>query len=289
MLKDDNEVYLRIHITRAKVPDKELSRNTHHGMKVYHSHNFFEIGYKEFKDKRTYTIDGVKYRYDSNCIVMAPPGKKHLTSREKVSYRFLAECSEELVNEVFLYLGADIEEFKKNFIYYFNDEKMNKIKMLGEEMNTEYMLSKGEKVRKNYRLKILFTEFIAMLLEPDLIVQPEGNEENTIDLITDYLKKNYNKQITLSLLSEKFYINKYVMCRKFKERTGMTVMDFLGQIRNEYACRMLTETKLSVSEIAQRTGYSNVDRFYENFKKRMLVSPMKYRKNSVNNMVDQSN
>tara|TARA_B100000683_G_C12395648_1_gene517462 strand:+ start:740 stop:961 length:222 start_codon:yes stop_codon:yes gene_type:complete len=51
-------------------------------------------------------------------------------------------------------------------------------------------------------------------------------------------------------------------------------------MRMHKAAAMLTNTKLSVSDIAQRVSYQDVSRFGQHFKRQYGLTPLKYRQNS---------
>ena len=49
--------------------------------------------------------------------------------------------------------------------------------------------------------------------------------------IKEYLNTYYSEKITLDDLSDKFYINKYYLAKSFKERYGVSVNNYLLNVR----------------------------------------------------------
>lgn len=66
--------------------------------------------------------------------------------------------------------------------------------------------------------------------------------------------------------------------RRFKEDTGLTPKQFLGRSRVQAGCRALRETDLPIAEIAIDLGYCDQSAFTAQFKKRMGITPARYRR-----------
>lgn len=73
-------------------------------------------------------------------------------------------------------------------------------------------------------------------------------------------------------------ISKYYFCRQFKERTGLTIMNYVLKTRIILAKNELKKTELSISEISQKYGFSSVSYFCRVFKEEERCSPLQYRK-----------
>jgi len=98
-----------------------------------------------------------------------------------------------------------------------------------------------------------------------------------ISEVARYLNTHYTEQIHLEDLSKLFYISPYYLSRLFKEVTGFTVVDYLNLTRIKEAQRLLHETTLSITSIAEMTGFGNFSHFGKTFKKISRVSPRMYR------------
>lgn len=64
----------------------------------------------------------------------------------------------------------------------------------------------------------------------------------------------------------------------FEQVYGITISGYLRRKRMEYACRLLTETKSSIADIAAEAGYSNQGKFGSAFKKYTNKTPLEYRR-----------
>lgn len=99
-----------------------------------------------------------------------------------------------------------------------------------------------------------------------------------------YIEENYNKQITLSELSEILHINQNYLCRLFKGATNSTVMEYINFVRIWKAENLLTTTSDSVLDISMEVGFSSISYFNRVFKKLKNTTPTVYRQYSKNNI-----
>jgi AraC-like DNA-binding protein len=64
--------------------------------------------------------------------------------------------------------------------------------------------------------------------------------------------------------------------RKLKELANQSARDFIRGIRLKQAALMLTEKKLTVSEVAYAAGFGNLSHFSTSFKDFFGMSPTEY-------------
>lgn len=72
------------------------------------------------------------------------------------------------------------------------------------------------------------------------------------------------------------------LCRDFKAFAGTSPQKFLKKCRMDYACRLLENTDLTVSEVAYSCGYSDSAHFMKTFKKTTSRTCTEYRKKAKN-------
>ncbi|GHV00394.1 AraC family transcriptional regulator [Clostridia bacterium] len=96
--------------------------------------------------------------------------------------------------------------------------------------------------------------------------------------IMEYLNDAYGEKITLDHLSELFYMSKISLHKRFVRATGITVMNYLLNLRLVKANQLLTTTSKTIEEISSATGFSSANYFGLIFKSKTGVSPMQYRK-----------
>ena len=64
----------------------------------------------------------------------------------------------------------------------------------------------------------------------------------------------------------------------FRQKSGKTLRSYCNDLKLEDARTMLTDTDLSVTDIAMETGFNDVSYFIYMFRKKYGVSPYKYKK-----------
>lgn len=110
-----------------------------------------------------------------------------------------------------------------------------------------------------------------------LVSRVEGNPSG-IAAVREFLQENYHERITLSLLASRFSLTREHLCRTFTAAYGVSPIHFLNECRHAHACRLLTETDKTVTEIAAATGYSSIHYFSRAFSSAAGISPYEYRR-----------
>ena len=94
----------------------------------------------------------------------------------------------------------------------------------------------------------------------------------------EYISRYIAEDITIDDICDHIHISKYHFCRKFKQTTGFTVMDYVLKTRIVAAQNLLASEAVSVSEAGQRCGFSSSSYFCRVFKAHTGLSPLQYRK-----------
>lgn len=96
---------------------------------------------------------------------------------------------------------------------------------------------------------------------------------NRIDVVYDYVEKNYNCKIKLDDVSTLVSMSNEAFCRFFKKSLNKSFFTFINEYRINLASKMLIETNKQVSQIAYDCGYESLPFFYRQFQKYMNCSP----------------
>ena len=91
-----------------------------------------------------------------------------------------------------------------------------------------------------------------------------------------YLEQNVN----LLDLATRIGVNSKYVSDYLRYHYGETFMSFVNRLRVEESKRLLQEENLSMEEISDMAGYSNVSTFYRNFTKVTGMSPSKFRESA---------
>ena len=99
-----------------------------------------------------------------------------------------------------------------------------------------------------------------------------------IAAIHDYLMNNYREEIELKGLADLVNMKEGSLCRVFKENVGMTIFEYLNKIKIEFACNLLMDADLKISEVCWDSGFNNFSHFNKQFKRITGMTPSEYRK-----------
>ncbi|WP_298484322.1 substrate-binding domain-containing protein [uncultured Maribacter sp.] len=94
------------------------------------------------------------------------------------------------------------------------------------------------------------------------------------EIITDNLD---NSKFSVENLAGALNISRVQLYRKTKAIIGVTISDYIQNMRLEKAKNLLQETQLTISEIAYATGFSSPNYFSTSFKNKFGKSPKEYR------------
>ncbi|MBP3370710.1 MAG: helix-turn-helix domain-containing protein [Clostridia bacterium] len=93
----------------------------------------------------------------------------------------------------------------------------------------------------------------------------------------DFIRKNFGSRLTLDMIAKSIYIDKYALCREFKQATGQTVIEYINSYRTQIAATMISGGA-TVFEAARACGFENMSFFTKTFKRYMETLPSNYKK-----------
>ena len=73
-------------------------------------------------------------------------------------------------------------------------------------------------------------------------------------------------------------LSPYYLSRLFKRVTGQSIVDYINNRRIEAAQKLLETTELSISAVAEQTGFASAAHFRRVFHEVMGTGPLQYRK-----------
>ena len=117
----------------------------------------------------------------------------------------------------------------------------------------------------------------------DIIIKDPVPKQNLIEQITIYVDKNIvNPNLFASTIAEQFNISESTVYRLFRNEHGKSLGVYIEQKRMECARHFLENNNLSVKEIANNCGYTNINTFYKIFKRFYKVAPSSFIKGIIN-------
>ena len=111
----------------------------------------------------------------------------------------------------------------------------------------------------------------------DLEYSRRKKTNQRINRISTYIDENYMDQIRLQDIAEQEKITITHLSHIIKENFGMSFQEYVKDKRLECAIRLIEDSSLSLSEISQMSGFSELKYMTKAFKDAFHVSPKEYR------------
>lgn len=256
-----------------------------------HSHNFIEIAYVSagkgihiIGDKE-YTVtkgDLFIINYDVPHEFRSTPESKIVISNCIFRPQFIdkslmrSRCFTDICH-IFLFNSLFEGEFPGNDIKLLGKDH-SEIEDIYEKMYSEY-------TEKPYGyIEILRAYVVELLVKifrlyrqnetPERRVQNKAYFDDTIQ----FMKKHYNQDIKLEELAAMTFLSRNYFCAFFKECSGVTVSEYIQNLRIEEACKLLAQNNLRIIDIAEKVGYKDLKFFNKLFKKITGKTPREYKK-----------
>ena len=107
-------------------------------------------------------------------------------------------------------------------------------------------------------------------------------ESNNIAAIVQLIKHRIESDLTydetLEDIAAQFHLSRYYLAHCYKQITGYSIKNYRMLCRIAASRELLASTVLSVSEICERVGFSDMSNFSRYFKKEEGMSPLQYRR-----------
>jgi AraC-like DNA-binding protein len=100
-----------------------------------------------------------------------------------------------------------------------------------------------------------------------------------MDKVYNYVMEHFSEEIMLEDIAYIANLTPTAFCKFFKTKTNNTFSNFVNEIRIAFACKLLCDDNLSISQISFNCGFNNLTSFNKNFKQYTKMVPSIYRAN----------
>ncbi len=261
----------------------------------WHYHNNFEI---------TFITEGFGKRIVADSIVEFQPGDlvfigsnlPHVWIADKET-RMLSARSLEMV---FLQFTSDVVSpqllILPEFKYISKAIALSErgIQIVGQTLNDVSEIMLQLPYLKSFDRMLHFFKLMDIIGRSETNIQLASKEylnmrfttgNKRIAAIHEYLMNNYRENVNLQRIAELVNMAEGSLCRFFKMNMGMTVFEYLNQLKVELACKLLMDRDLSIMEVCLDSGFNNLSHFNKQFRKVNSMPPSEYR----NRFIDPNN
>lgn len=108
------------------------------------------------------------------------------------------------------------------------------------------------------------------------------NETDRMSRVYEYILKNYRKKINQNELADLLCMTPTSFSRYFTTVNNKNFARFISELRIKHACKLLTETDMSIATVAEKSGFKTLSNFNKQFKEEMKAKPSDYRHQFLN-------
>lgn len=232
-----------------------------------HRHDYLEIYLLE-EGQRDHWSGGEVHRIRAPETVTFPPADEHFSySPPGIPFRRVvvyARPESVLYPHVLEAVSSSARVFRPTGV------GLGTVRALVDQMlHTQEML--GE--RSQDELRLLLTQLLLVLLRQEEIDAATAARETRVARVVRHLHGTYTEHIELGALADQFYVSRHHLSREFRRHTGTTVISYVNDLRVDQARRLLTESELPISRIAQDVGFTTVTHFNRVFRERTGTTP----------------
>lgn len=112
----------------------------------------------------------------------------------------------------------------------------------------------------------------------DMMRPSENYRMTPMNGITDYMMKNIGRVLTLQDISSGVGISISSLKRLVNQTYGKSPIAYFNELKMEEAKRLITDTPLNMTEVAEKLGFSSVHHFSRAFKQKTGFTPTEYEK-----------
>lgn len=108
--------------------------------------------------------------------------------------------------------------------------------------------------------------------------RPTFYEQERISRVCRFIDENYHRPLRLAEAARVAHMSEGAFGRFFRRHMGQRFPAFVNELRIGRACRLLAETDLAVTAVAQACGYPNLSNFNRQFRRLKGLSPSEFRR-----------
>lgn len=239
-----------------------------------HTHNFTEFFYV-IKGYGQFFVNDTYYNIKEDDLIIVNSHTLHTETSKNdhpLEYivvgveglSFISECNDE---KQFDFSIHNYYNFKHEILFY--------LRTLTDEMLRDELYSE---IMRQDLLEILIINMIRRTNVTLEVTTTKRSDKKECIFIEQYIKEHFKEEISLDMLSELTYINKYYLVHAFTKYKGISPINYLLECRIKESKHLLETTNLRAKDIANIIGFSSQSYFSQSFRRIMNCTPQQYRK-----------
>ncbi|WP_256009738.1 hybrid sensor histidine kinase/response regulator transcription factor [Desertivirga xinjiangensis] len=173
------------------------------------------------------------------------------------------------------------------------DENQNRVKALefgatvfiDKPFEIEYLLQQTETILKNQQeLREMYSK--RLLVDPSKVTITSMDEELLLKAMKFIEQNIANPDYSVDSFVSDMNVGRTILYQKINDIVGMSIKEFILNIRLKRSAYLLEQSDLTVAEVAYQTGFNNAKYFSVCFKKQFDLSPSEFKKRASSEEVD---
>ena len=247
-----------------------------------HKHEALEICIPIENDYK-YVVGSKSYTLSTGDIFFVPPGILHEIECENEGCRFIYLFEVDFLSGLcdFSYLREFFKEVRLvNASTYPNQYAQIYSAFMG--INDQYFMYENMVLEMPIYSRLLTIFSLLVSASPQFSPIPLEDSKTRdkyakFKSLINHINSHYMDEISLEWAADYVGFSKFHFARLFKEYTDVTFYDFLMHRRMQAAKLLLSDTDMTITEIAFQTGFNNLTSFTRSFKKSIGQTPSEYR------------
>jgi AraC family transcriptional regulator, arabinose operon regulatory protein len=126
---------------------------------------------------------------------------------------------------------------------------------------------------------LTFRYFLATFIDPLNGLNPKKAtaDKKVAHFAVELMLKNVDNLLTVEQMANAAQLSVSFFCRKFKQETGYTPVEYFNNLKIQKACQLLHFSNMRINEVAFAIGITDPFYFSRLFKKQLGISPLDYR------------
>ena len=258
-----NTVNLEIEHQRFETPEP----NDH----FLHSHAYFEVCLF-LEGEGSYRIEGSEYPLQKGDIVLLRPGEAHYfqLSPNQPFERILLSFGQHFL--------ATVDPEKELCAPFLNREPGHRNLYRPADFPDLHLREHFFNMEQDTARHHVVTQLLALLRDLNLAFQRlpsyEQRSETLETAIIRLINDNYHLELSLQELSDRFFISRAQLCRRFQKATGTSIGRYIT-VKRLTAARQLLLQGRKASDVCAMCGFRDYSTFYRAYSRHFGHSPQK--------------
>ena len=233
----------------------------------YHDHYEMEL---VINGSGSQNLNGETFKLEKGDIFLLRPLDFHKIHSDGIEFICL-NINPSIVPK---WIISKLNSMKQAIVCHLSQEDYDKFICLINILNKEIHDNNNDLyLIKTTTVSLIFSLFLKQnkekILDDDIVLR-----------IIYYLQKDYRftKKVSLDEIANYVGYSKYYTSSTFHKKYGMTIQDFIINLKIEYSKKLLLETNYSITEISMESGFSSLSNFYSIFNKIVGCAPLVFKK-----------